>query len=87
MCDGKQFGLSLPDWLDLKALTQYACVSERTLREWVHREADALPAVQVGGKILVRRAEFDRWLEDHRVKHVDVNSIVDKLVTEVVRVN
>ena len=69
-----------PEWLDLKALQQYACVSERTLREWIHRSVDALPAVRVGGKILVRRSEFDRWLETHQVKHIDVSGIVDEMI-------
>ena len=31
---------SNPEWMDLKALTQYACVSERTLRDWLHRPID-----------------------------------------------
>ena len=68
------------EWLDLKALQRYACVSERTLRDWIHRPANALPAVQVGGKILVRRTEFDRWLEGHRLKIVDVGCIVEDIV-------
>lgn len=72
-----------PEWLDLKALQQYACVSERKLREWIHRVADPLPAVRVGTKILVRRSAFDRWLESHEVKHVDVGCIVDELVAGV----
>ena len=33
----EQPGDPMPEWLDLKALTGYACVSERTLREWIHR--------------------------------------------------
>ena len=33
---------SRPEWLDLKALQGYACVSERTLREWIHRVVDPL---------------------------------------------
>lgn len=44
------------EWLDLKALQQYACVSERTLREWIHRPLNPLPATRVGTKLLVRRA-------------------------------
>ena len=71
---------SQPEWLDLKELTRYACVSERTLREWMHRAVDPLPAVRVRGKILVRRSVFDRWLEGHRVKRVDLGCIVDELV-------
>ena len=71
---------SQPEWLDLKELTRYACVSERTLREWMHRAVDPLPAVRVRGKILVRRSVFDRWLEGHRVKRFDLGCIVDELV-------
>jgi excisionase family DNA binding protein len=72
-----------PEWLDLRTLRDYACVSERTLREWIHRCVDALPAVRVGGKILVRRSEFDRWLETHQVTHIDVGGIVDEMIAGV----
>jgi hypothetical protein len=72
-----------PEWMDLKAVQQYACVSERTLRDWIHRTIDPLPAVRVGYKILVRRSVFDRWLEAHLVKHIDVGCIVDELVAGV----
>lgn len=78
---------SQPEWLDLKALQRYACVSERTLREWVHRLINPLPAVQVGTKILVRRSTFDRWLENHRLKSLEVGCIVDELVAGVTQRN
>jgi excisionase family DNA binding protein len=68
------------EWMDLKALTQYACVSERTLREWIHRPDNPLPAVRVGSKLLVRRSTFDLWLENHRLKPADLSCIVDEIV-------
>ena len=71
------------EWMDLRALTQYACVSERTIRDWIHRAVDPLPASRVGIKILVRRCKFDRWLETHQVTHIDVGGIVDELVAGV----
>lgn len=74
---------TLPEWMDLKALRQYACVSERTLREWIHRATNPLPASRVGSKILVRRSVFDGWLESHELKPVDVGCIVDELVAGV----
>ena len=74
---------SHPEWLDLKALQEYACVSERTLREWIHRSTNPMPAVKVGTKLLVRRSTFDKWLENHRVQAVDVGCIVDELVAGV----
>lgn len=78
-----QLGQLTTEWLDLKALQKYACVSERTLREWIHRTSNPLPAVRVGSKILVRRSAFDRWLESHHVKSVDVSGIVKEILAGV----
>jgi len=75
------------EWMDLKMLQQYACVSERTLREWIHRPVNPLPASRVGTKILVRRTVFDRWLESHRIEPVDVSDVVDEIVTGVMGSN
>jgi len=71
------------EWLDLRRLREYAAVSERTLRAWVHSPVDPLPAVCVGRKILVRKSDFDRWLEQHKVKPLDLGVIVDEVVEAV----
>lgn len=74
------------EWMDLRVLTQYAAVSERTVREWIHRVEDPLPAAQVGSKILVSRTKFDRWLEAHPMKSFgggDIGSIVDEVLAGV----
>ena len=71
------------EWLGLRELTEYAAVSERTLRGWIHLPSDALPAVRVGGKILIQRSQFDSWLGKHRIEplpSVDVDAIVRELV-------
>ncbi len=75
------------EWMDLRSLTQYAAVSERTLREWIHRPSNPLPAARVGVKILVRRKTFDQWLENHRLKSIDVGCIVDEMVAGVMGTN
>ncbi len=67
------------EWLGLRQVTQYAPVSERTVRAWIHASVDALPAVRVGGKLLVRRSELDAWLGTHRVtplNTIDLDRIV-----------
>jgi len=69
-----------PEWMDLRSLRQYACVSERTFREWIHRPSNPLPAVRVGAKVLVKRRDFDRWLGNHCVKNADISGIVEKIV-------
>jgi len=71
-----------PEWLDLKALQEYACICERTLRVWIHRPVDALPAVQVGSKFLIRRTTFDQWLENHLIKSTEVCCIVDEVLSD-----
>jgi hypothetical protein len=72
--------------MDLKSLQEYADVSERTLRDWIHRAVDSLPAVQVEhGKILVSRGKFDQWLESHPIQSIgsiDVNQIADDIVNQ-----
>lgn len=76
-------GRNSPDWLDLNALQQYATISERTLRAWVHKIVDPLPAVRVGGKVLVKRADFDNWLRKHSIKNADVSAIVEEILSGV----
>jgi hypothetical protein len=68
------------EWLDLRALTEYASVSERTLREWIRRPNDSLPAYQIEKKIFVKRNEFDMWLTKHLMTRTDVD--VDQIVSE-----
>ena len=83
MSSTAQVGEVHQEWLDLKALQQYACVSERTLREWIHRPSNPLPAARVGTKLLIRRSIFDQWLGAHQVKTVDVGCIVEEMLAGV----
>jgi excisionase family DNA binding protein len=69
------------EWLDVRALTQYASVSVRTVREWVHRPTNPLPAVQVGNKLLISRTAFDAWLTTHGVQPPQcVSAIVNDVI-------
>jgi excisionase family DNA binding protein len=73
------------EWLDLHGLTQYAAVSERTIRGWMHRSLNPLPAVRVGTKILVRRSTFDAWLEKHPLipaDSIDINETVNEILAD-----
>lgn len=83
MNTGTENSASLDRWLDLRRLREYSTVSNRTLRAWIHSPVDPLPAVRVGTKILVRRSEFDAWMELHRIKQVDFGAIVDEMVEAV----
>lgn len=74
------------EWMDLRRLTQYAAVSERIVRTWIHIPVNPLPDVRVGGKTLVRKSVFDEWLELHLLKPtspLDLGGMVDQIVAGV----
>src|SRR5215469_1576620 len=72
------------EWLGLRQLTEYADISERTLRTWIYSRTDPLPATKVSGKVLVRKTDFDRYLERHRVKPLDSIDL-DGIVRDVMK--
>jgi len=53
-------------WLSLRALATYASLSRRTLADLVNDTSDPIPSYRVGGKILVRKSDFERWMARHR---------------------
>lgn len=61
-------------YLPLKALSAYAGLGVRTLRGYLAHPSRPLPHYRVGGKVLVRRSEFDTWIGAFRATeqgHVD----------------
>ena len=79
----EQFTIALKDqYFDLKGLSEYAALAVPTLRDYI--KSGALPCFKVKGKILVKRSEFDSWLERHRVnKSQDLNRIVDDVLSSI----
>src|SRR5215470_6499008 len=64
-------------YLSLRALATYSGLSVRKLRDYLDDPARPLPCYRVGGKLLVRRSEFDTWIADYRrVGRMDVDAIV-----------
>ncbi len=58
--------VNLDPYLSLAALSGYCQLSRRTLQGLVNNVQDPLPSYKVGGKILVRRSEFDQWMSRRR---------------------
>ena len=66
--DAKKW-VSNSDWQGLNAaLSGYdACIK--------------LPAYKIRGKVLVKKSEFEKWIDRHRMdKKKDINGIVDEVV-------
>jgi len=69
-------------FLSLQALARYSGLSVRKLRDYLADPIHPLPCYRIGGKILVRRSEYDAWAASYRqVGQADV----DRVVSEVLR--
>ena len=70
-----------PGYLSLRALSAYSNLGIRTLRKYLSHPAKPLPHYRVGGKILVRRSEFDEWVSTFRVEETtSIESIVSDVL-------
>ena len=65
-------------YFDLKGLSVYSAVSVGSLRDYVKT---GLPHFKLKGKILIRKSEFDAWLERYRVNRShDINNIANEVM-------
>src|SRR5687768_8651870 len=74
-----EVGLPLDPYLSLKALVAYSGFSRRTLLGFM-AQANALPhyRLSAGGKIVVRRSEFDAWMSQHRRTQSRLDEFIDQ---------
>jgi excisionase family DNA binding protein len=70
-------------YLSLRSLATYAGMSVRTLRVLLVRRHAPLPHYRIGGKILVRRSEFDQWVAEFRIVRPPLD--LDVVVGDVMR--
>ena len=71
----------LDPFLSLKALAGYAGLSVRKLRQHLEDPAHPLPYYRIGGKIVVRRSEYDGWAARYRqVGRADVDRVVSDVL-------
>ena len=78
-------------YLSLRALARYASISVRTLRGYIMAKRNPLPCYRPGGKVLVRRSEFDAWMRAFRNGTMgenrtrEVNRLIDELCIDLQR--
>jgi hypothetical protein len=68
-------------YLSLRSLATYAGLSG-PFRGYLGRRHGPLPHYRIGGKILVRRSEFDRWASEFKVDRppVDLEALVGDVI-------
>ncbi len=72
----------LDPYFPLKALTVDSGLSIRTLRKYLSVPLHPLPHYRLGGKILVRKSEFDRWMQHFRREGSELNQLVTEIIKE-----
>lgn len=75
--EGLELTTPLDPYLDLAALSAYSGLSRRKLRELLKDPRHPLPHYRIGGKLFVRRGDYDRWaLHYRRVGDPQVERVV-----------
>src|SRR5205814_680182 len=69
-----------------RTLAAYSGLCVRKLRDCLVDPAHPIPCYRVGGKIVVRRSEFDSWIAGYRSRgRADVAAIVDDVLRTLAR--
>lgn len=77
LADEVAVSIPLDPYLSLRALAGYAGLSIRRLRALLEDPRHPLPCFRIGGKILVRRSEYDTWAARYRREgRPDVDQVV-----------
>jgi hypothetical protein len=69
-------------YLSLKALADYSGLSIRRLRDYLIDRSTPLPSYRIGGKILVRRSDFDTWAAQFRRDDGAVQTLADNIMRD-----
>ena len=80
LADQVSVSLALDPYLSIRALAGYSGLSIRRLRALLEDPGHPLPCFRIGGKILVRRSEYDTWVARYRREG---RADVDQVVTDV----
>lgn len=80
LADEVAVSVPLDPYLSLRALAGYSGLSVRRLRTLLDDPGHPLPCFRIGGKILVRRSEYDAWAVRYRREG---RGDVDRVVSDV----
>ena len=70
------------NYLDLKELSEYSSMSVSALRGYINDSRDPIPSFTLKRKILIKKSEFEAWMERHRSDAGKVDRIVDEVLRD-----
>ncbi|NQS89160.1 helix-turn-helix domain-containing protein [Patescibacteria group bacterium] len=68
-------------YFDLRGLASYSSLGVGTLRDYLKQ--GLIPAFKIKGKVLIRKSEFDQWIEAFRL---ETKEDLDAMATDIVEV-
>lgn len=71
-------------FISLNECARRTSIAARTLRAKVKDPTAPLPAIKVGGRLVFQWGAVKAWLEEHRVKPVDVKAKAERVAKQVV---
>lgn len=76
--------LTEPSYFNLKTLAGYSSCSVRWLRDRLVDRMHPLPHHRVEGKLLVKKEDFDQWINAYRVceQAQELDRIVDDVLSD-----
>ena len=69
-------------FLDLKQLSLYSTFSDSTLRDYLSDPEKPIPFFRVNRKILIKKSEFDLWMDQFRGESNELDHIVDEMTSD-----
>ena len=66
-------------FMSVKTTAAYSDLSQRTVWNLLADPLHPLPSYLVGKRRLIRRSDFDAWMETHRVVGLSVEARIDRL--------
>lgn len=66
-------------YLTIRELALYAGLCQKTIRNALVDPTNPLPHYRPTRKILVKRSEFDAWMEKHRETAPDISAVVREM--------
>ena len=69
-------------YMDMKGLSAYCGLSVRTLWDYLGDSERPIPHFRMKKKVLVKKSEFDGWMENHRFDGSRLDALAEELLRD-----
>jgi len=69
-------------YIDIRECARRLDLSVRTMRNYIKNPRISLPVYKISKKLLFNWAEVERWMDQFRVRTVDIEEIADEIISD-----